>query len=92
MSTRQPEKHFPWNPLRAWHRLSLRWKMTLVGAAMGAFASSLWTTPTAYFALSNGYMGHGIAYVVVTVIGVGGAAGIMHFFGIRQERDLNATD
>ena len=45
MSARQPEKHSQWTPLRVWHRLSLRWKMTLVGGGMGAFASSLWTTP-----------------------------------------------
>ena len=75
MSARQPEKHSQWNPLGYWHRLSLRWKMTLVGTAMGAFASSLWTAPAAYLALSNGYIGHGIGYVIVTVLGIAGMAG-----------------
>ena len=92
MSTRQPKKHSQWNPLRAWHRLSWRWKMTLVGAAMGAFASGLWTAPAAYFALSNGYMRHGIIYVVASVLGIAGMAGLMHFFGTRQERDLNGAE
>ena len=92
MDTEQPRTPPTRGPLRFWHQLSWRWKMTLVGAAMGAFASSLWTAPAAYFALSNGHMAHGITYVVVTVIGVAGAAGIMHILGIRQERDLNATD
>ena len=92
MDTEQQEASPPRGPLQLWQRISWRWKMTLVGAAMGAFASSLWTAPAAYFALSNGHMAHGITYVVVTVIGVAGAAGIMHILGIRQERDLNATD
>ena len=92
MSARQPEKHSHWNPLRYWHRLSLRWKTTLVGTAMGAFASSLWTAPAAYLALSNGYINHGIGYVIVTVLGIAGMAGLMHFFGIRQERDLNRAE
>ena len=59
---------------------------------MGPFASSLWTAPAAYFALINGYMGHGIGYVVVTMLGIAGMAGIMHLLGIRQERDLNGTE
>ena len=59
---------------------------------MGAFASGLWTAPAAYFALSNGYMRHGIIYVVASILGVVGMAGLMHFLGIRQERDLNAAD
>ena len=80
------------NPLGYWHRLSWRWKMTLVGTGMGAFASSLSTTPAAYLALSNGYIGHGIGYVIVTAIGIVGMAGLMHFFGIRQERDLNGAE
>ena len=96
MSARQPEKHSQWNPqwnpLRCWHRLSLRWKTTLLGTAIGAFASSLWTAPAAYLALSNGYIGHGIGYVIVTVLGIAGMAGLMHFFGIRQERDLNGAE
>ena len=70
----------------------LRWKTTLVGTAMGAFASSLWTAPAAYLALSNGYINHGIGYVIVTVLGIAGMAGLMHFFGIRQERDLNGAE
>ena len=57
-----------------------------------AFASSLWTAPAAYLALSNGYTGHGIGYVIVTVLGIAGMAGLMHFFGIRQERDLNGAE
>ena len=69
MSARQSEKHFPWTPLRAWHRLSWRWKMTLVGVAIGDLSASLWTIPGAYFALSNGYLRHGTIYVVVTVRG-----------------------
>ena len=99
MSARQPEKHSQWNPLRYWHRLSLRWKTTLVGTAMGAFgtamgafASSLWTAPAAYLALSNGYINHGIGYVIVTILGIAGMEGLMHFFGIRQERDLNGAE
>ena len=92
MSARQPKKHSQWTPMRVWHRLSLRWKMTLVGAGMGAFASSLWTAPAAYLALSNGYINHGIGYVIVTVLGIAGMAGLMHFFGIRQERDLNGAE
>ena len=88
MSTRQAEKHSQWNPLEYWYRLSLRWKKTLLGTAMGAFASSLWTAPAAYLALSNGYIGHGIGYVIVTVLGIAAMAALMHFFGIRQERDL----
>ena len=92
MSAGQPKKHSQWNPLGYWHSLSLRWKMTLVGAGMGAFASGLWTAPAAYFALSNGYMRHGIIYVVASVLGIAGMAGLMHFFGIRQERDLNGTE
>ena len=92
MSARQPKKRFQWNPLQIWHRLRLRWKTTLLGAGMGAFASSLWTAPAAYLALSNGYTGHGIGYVIVTVLGIAGMAGLMHFFGIRQERDLNGAE
>ena len=96
MSARQPKKHSQWpplqTPLRVWHRISLRWKTTLLGTAMGAFASSLWTAPAAYLALSNGYIGHGIGYVIVTVLGIAGMAGLMHFFGIRQERDLNGAE
>ena len=92
MRARQPKKHSQWNLLMYWHRLRLRWKMTLVGTAMGAFASSLWTAPAAYLALSNGYIGHGIGYVIVTVLGIAGMAGLMHFFGIRQERDLNGAE
>ena len=92
MSARQPEKHSQWPPLRVWHRISLRWKTTLLGTAMGAFASSLWTAPAAYLALSNGYIGHGIGYVIVTVLWIAGMAGLMHFFGIRQERDLNGAE
>ena len=41
MSPRQPGKRSPWNPLRAWQRLSWRWKMTLVGVAIGALSASL---------------------------------------------------
>ena len=89
---KQPEKHSPWTPLRAWQRLSWRWKMTLVGIAIGALSAGLWTIPGAYFALSNGYLRHGTIYVVVTVLGVAGFAILMHLLGIRQERDLNATD
>ena len=92
MSTRQPKKHSQWNPLRAWHRLSWRWKMTLVGIAIGALSASLWTIPGAYFALSNGHLRHGTIYVMVTVLGFAGFAVLMHLLGIRQERDLNATD
>ena len=96
MSARQPGKHSQWNPLGNplvyWHRLSLRWKTTLVGTGMGALASSLSTTPAAYLALSNGYMRHGIIYVVMTVLGIAGMAGIMHLLGIRQERDLNGAE
>ena len=92
MSARQPGKHSQWNPLGYWHRLSLRWKTTLLGAGMGAFASSLGTAPAAYFALSNGYISHGIGYVIVTVLWITGMAGLMHFFGIRQERDLNEAE
>ena len=92
MSARQPRKHSQWPPLRVWHRISLRWKTTLLGTAMGAFASSLWTAPAAYLALSNGYIGHGIGYVIVTVLWIAGMAGLMHFFGIRQERDLNGAE
>ena len=92
MSTRQPKKHPLQTPLLVWHRISLRWKTTLLGTAMGAFASSLWTAPAAYLALSNGYIGHGIGYVIVTVLWIAGMAGLMHFFGIRQERDLNGAE
>ena len=92
MSARQPGKHSQWNPLGYWHRLSWRWKMTLVGTAMGTFASSLLPAPAAYFALSNGYMTHGIIYVVASILGVAGMAGIMHLLGIRQERDLNGAE
>ena len=92
MSARQPGKRFQWNPLQIWHRMSWRWKMTLVGAGMGAFASSLLPAPAAYFALSNGYMTHGIIYVVASILGVAGMAGIMHLLGIRQERDLNGAE
>ena len=92
MSARQPKKHSQWTPLQIWHRMSWRWKMTLVGAGMGAFASSLLPAPAAYFALSNGYMTHGIIYVAASILGVAGMAGIMHLLGIRQERDLNGTE
>ena len=99
MNARQPKKHSQWNPqwnpLRYWHRLSRRWKMTLVGAGMGAFASSLLPATAAYFALSNGYMTHGSIYVVASILGVASileVAGIMHLLGIGQERELNATD
>ena len=92
MSTRQPGKRFQWNPLQIWHRISLRWKTTLLGTAMGAFASSLWTAPAAYYAFKGGYIGHGIGYVIVTVLAIAGMAGLMHFFGIRQERDLNGAE
>ena len=92
MSARQPKKHSPWNPLRVWHRLSWRWKMTLVGARQGRLRQRPVTAPAAYFALSNGYMRHGIIYVVASILGVVGMAGLMHFLGIRQERDLNAAD
>ena len=92
MRARQPKKHSQWNLLMYWQRLRLRWKTTLLGTAMGAFASSLWTAPAAYLALSNGYTGHGIGYVIVTVLGIAGMAGLMHFFGIRQERDLNGAE
>ena len=92
MNTEQPET----TPIRAypqfWQRLSWRWKMTLAGAIMGAIASGLWTAPAAYFALKGGYMTHGIIYVVASILGIGGMASIMHLLGIRQERELNATD
>ena len=92
MNTEQPGT----TPIRAypqfWKRMNRRWKMTLMGAAMGAFASGLWTAPAAYFALRDGYMTHGIIYVIASVIGIAGMAVIMHLLGIRQERVLNATD
>ena len=88
----QPGAPSPQGPLRVWQRLSWRWKVTLMGAVMGAFASGLWTAPAAYFALRGGYMTHGIIYVIASILGIGGMAGIMHLLGIRQERDLNATD
>ena len=59
---------------------------------MGAIASGLWTAPAAYFALRGGYMTHGIIYVIASVLGIGGMATIMHLLGIRQEKELNATD
>ena len=92
MRAKRPGRSSLWNPLRAWHRMSWRWKMTLVGVAIGALSASLWTIPGAYFALSNGYMRHGIIYVVASVLGIAGMAGLMHFFGTRQERDLNGTE
>ena len=92
MDTEQPSALSPQDPLRVWQRLSWRWKMTLAGAVMGAIASGLWTAPAAYYALRGGYMTHGIIYVTASILGIGGMAGIMHLLGIRQERDLNATD
>ena len=92
MDTEQTGAPSPRGPLRAWRRLSWRWKATLMGAAMGAFASGLWTAPAAYFALRGGYMTHGIIYVIASILGIAGMAGIMHLLGIRQERDLNTTD
>ena len=69
--------------------MNRRWKMTLMGAAMGAFASGLWTAPAAYFALSAGYMAHGTIYVIASILGIGSMAGIMHLLGIRQEREIS---
>ena len=92
MGTEQPGTTSPQGGLRVWRRLSWRWKVTLMGAAMGALASGLWTAPAAYFALRGGYMTHGIIYVIASILGIAGMAGIMHLLGIRQERDLNATD
>ena len=37
-------------------------------------------------------MTHGIIYVVASILGVAGMAGIMHLLGIRQERDLNGAE
>ena len=92
MDTEQPGT----TPIRAypqfWKRMNRRWKMTLMGAAMGAFARGLWTAPAAHFALSAGYIAHGTIYVIASILGIGSMAGIMHLLGIRQERDLNATD
>ena len=92
MDTEQPGT----TPIRAypqfWKRMNRRWKMTLMGAAMGAFASGLWTAPAAYFALSGGYIAHGTIYVIASILGRGSMASIMHLLGIRQERDLNTTD
>ena len=92
MNTEQPRALSPQGPLRVWQRLSWRWKMTLAGAIMGAIASGLWTAPAAYYALRGGYMTHGIIYVIASILGIGGMAGIMHLLGIRQEKQLNATD
>lgn len=92
MDAEQTKTHPRWNLMRPWQRLSWRWKMTLLGAAIGAISSSLWTAPGAYFALSNGYMRHGIIYVVASVLAVAGFAGLMHFLGTKQERDLNAAE
>ena len=92
MDTGQPGAPSPQGPLRVWQHLSWRWKVTLMGAVMGAIASELWTAPAAYFALRGGYMTHGIIYVVASILGIGGMAGIMHLLGIRQERDLSAAD
>ena len=92
MDTEQSGAPSPQRPLRIWQRMSWRWKVTLMGAVMGAIASGLWTAPAAYFALRGGYMTHGIIYAAASVLGIGGMAGIMHLLGIRQERDLNATD
>ena len=48
MDTEQPGEPSPQRPLRIWQRMSWRWKVTLMGAVMGAFASALWTAPAAY--------------------------------------------
>ena len=88
----QPGPPSPQGPLRVWQHLSWRWKMTLAGAVMGAISSGLWTAPAAYYALRGGYMTHGIIYAAASILGVVGMAGLMHFLGIRQEKQLNATD
>ena len=92
MDTEQQEASPPRGPLQLWQRISWRWKMTIAGAAMGAFASSLWTTPAAYYAFKGGYMTHGVIHVIASVSAVVIAATIMHLLGTRQERELNATD
>ena len=92
MNARQPEKHSPWNPLRLWHQLRWRWKVTLMGAAMATFAACLWTIPAAYYAFKGGYITHGAIHTATSIIGVVVMTGIMHLLGIRQERELNATD
>ena len=92
MSARQPKKHSQWTPLQVWQRIPRRWKMTVAGAAMGAFASGLWTAPAAYYAFKGGYTTHGVIHVIASVAAVVIAATIMHLSGIRQERELNATD
>ena len=92
MSTKQPSTHHAWNPLRLWHQLRWRWKMTLVGIVMATFAANLWTIPAAYYAFKGDYITHGVIHTATSVIGVVVMTGIMHILGIRQERDLNATD
>ena len=53
----------------------------MAGAAMGAFASGLWTAPAAYYAFKGGYMTHGVIHVIASVAAVVIAATIMHLSG-----------
>ena len=75
-----------------WKRRRLRWKTTVVGLLLGAFAAGLWTAPVVWFAGQAGHTQTAIIYAIITagglaVAGIGG-----HLMGIRMERNLDGTD
>ena len=75
-----------------WKRRRLRWKTTVVGLLLGAFAAGLWTAPVAWLALQGGHTQTAVNYAIITagglvVAGIGG-----YLMGIRMERDLNGTE